>query len=487
MMGVSIDAALAQAPLLAIAAQIVAAAILVAGAPARVGWGVACLAALVAAVLCVSVASATLAGAPPHRVAVAGIALAVEGVGAFGAALVAVLNLLVVISMGGRLNDGDARATPFMLALVMCAGAGWTGALFAADALGMFVAVATAWLAATALTAMRGVRDNALLNGAFRMLIAGATASALLFLSAALFARLLGRLDFTSLPMADFTSPVLAAFAAAAAVLALAIKAGVAPLHSWLAASVGRGGGAGAAVVGVACVVGALAVLARWAAHAMPAPQIGGAVSVVLAALGAASAVIGSMQAIGAQTPLRMGAYAGTAQAGCVLISIALGSPAGFASALIQIAALAASGLALYAGAAVGQVHSFSMLDGYGHRAPLASAAIMASALSLMGAPLTIGFLGRWRLVEAGVGAGWWWAAAIAVAVSLAGVFYGGRLIERMYFRRVAEVQHEAPSAWNVVMAPVLVIAIAAIAIGLAPGALLRWASAAADLVATAP
>jgi multicomponent Na+:H+ antiporter subunit D len=486
MTGLSFDAALLQAPLLVIAVQIVAAGVLAVGAPPRAGWGVACLAALIAMGLCLGVAVSAL-DKPPSRVAVAGISLVVDGMGAFGAVLVSGVNLLVVIGMGARLLEGPVRAAPLGLALAACASAGWIGALFAADALGMFVAVATAWLAGAAITAMRGGRDRALLNGAFRMLIVGATGSALLLLSAALFHRLLGRLDFASLPMADFASPALAAFAAVAAVVALAIKAGVAPLHSWLAAAVGRGGGAATSVVGVTCVVGALAVLARWAAYAMPSPQLGATLSVALAALGAASAAIGSMQAIGAQTPLRMGAYAGAAQAGCVLIGVALGSPAGFASALIQIVALAASGVALYVGAAVGQVQSFSMLDGYGRRAPLASAAISASALSLMGAPLTIGFLGRWRLVEAGVGAGWWWAAAIAVAVSLAGVFYGGRLIERMYFRRAAEAQEDAPSAWRIVFAPVLVVAIAAIAVGLAPGELLDWASAAADLVAAAP
>ena len=33
--------------------------------------------------------------------------------------------------------------------------------------------------------------------------------------------------------------------------------------------------------------------------------------------------------------------------------------------------------------------------------------------------------LARWRLVEAGVGAGWWWAAGLVIIASLAGVFYG--------------------------------------------------------------
>ena len=123
------------------------------------------------------------------------------------------------------------------------------------------------------------------------------------------------------------------------------------------------------------------------------------------------------------------------------------------------------------------------MLDGYGQRAPLASAAITVGALSLMGAPLTIGFLARWRLVEAGVGAGWWWAAGLVIIASLAGVFYGGRLIERIYFRRADIAYAGEGGVWRVALAPALVAAIVAIAIGLAPSVLLRAAAEASLLL----
>jgi multicomponent Na+:H+ antiporter subunit D len=173
--------------------------------------------------------------------------------------------------------------------------------------------------------------------------------------------------------------------------------------------------------------------------------------------------------------------YAAASQAGCVLLTVALGSPAGFAAALVQIVALAAAMLALLAGAAAGRIQGLAMLDGLGQRAPLASAAITAGAISLMGAPLTIGFLGRWRLVEAGVGAGWWWAAALVIVASLSGVFYGGRLVERMYFRRATGAFAGEAGAWRVTLAPALIASIAVIAIGFAPGVLLRWAAAASD------
>jgi multicomponent Na+:H+ antiporter subunit D len=162
------------------------------------------------------------------------------------------------------------------------------------------------------------------------------------------------------------------------------------------------------------------------------------------------------------------------------LLSVSLGSPAGFAAALVQIFALAATMLALFAACAVTRDASLQSLDGLGRRHPLAGVAVTAGALSLMGAPLTVGFLGRWRLIEAAVGAGWWWVAGIALLASLAAVFYGGRLIERVYFRRAATVADFEKDPWRFLTAPSLAVAIAAIALGVEPSWLLQASARAA-------
>jgi NADH:ubiquinone oxidoreductase subunit 2 (subunit N) len=99
-----------------------------------------------------------------------------------------------------------------------------------------------------------------------------------------------------------------------------------------------------------------------------------------------------------------------------------------------------------------------------------------------MGAPLTLGFLGRWRLIEAGVGAGWWWATGAAIITSLAAVFYGGRLIERLYFRRATEASNFDVDAWRLARAPVMVAALVAVACGVAPAWMLDLAQRAAML-----
>ncbi|ANP44912.1 proton-conducting transporter membrane subunit [Candidatus Viadribacter manganicus] len=465
------------APLFMILAPLIGAALMLVSGPARLSWIVAALVASAGALVAVDFAVRALAGVQP--IAVVGVMLHVDGIGAFAAALLAVVAAFAIWAVGATLKDGGGAAAPLSLALMLGANAGWTGALLAGDLGSIIAAVETAWLAAVGVVATNAGRDRAALNGALRMLSLGGIGFALMLLGAGLFARAAGTSSMEALTLAHIRMPGLAGAGAGLMILGLAVKAGVAPLHAWGAAALGRSTSMVTFGVGALGIVGALAVMSRLAGYVMVAPEIGEGIQAALAAIGGVSVVVGSVQAVGARNLLRLTAYAGVSQAGCVLLSLALGSPAGFAASMVQLVAFAAAALALYGGASAGRVQTLAMLDGYAQRAPLASAAITAGALSLMGAPLTIGFLGRWRLVEAGVGAGWWWAAGLVIIASLAGVFYGGRLIERMYFRRANAAYAGEGGVWRVTLAPALIAAIAAIGWGLAPGGLLRAAASA--------
>ena len=484
-----VELARAHAPLLIVIAPLAGAALTAASPHARLSWALAALAGLAMTALALDLALRMLLGGAQMPIASEGLSLQLDGVGAFGAALIACAGALTAFGAGALLRKTfHPQAAPFALALILAMSAGWAGALLAGDFVALFLAVETAWLAGVGLVALAGERDRAALSGALRMLGAGGVAAALMLLGIGLIARASGAIDFAALGGGRIAAPGLAATGAGLVLLGLALKAGAAPLHAWTAAY-GRAGGLGALALGAIGAVGALAVLIRVAALAMAAPAIADGVSAALGAIGVVSAVVGSFQAIGARNILRLAAYVGTAQAGCVLIAVAVGSPAGVAAALLQLFAFCAAAFALIGGAAaIGAVDALSALDGIGRRAPLASAAIAAGALSLMGAPLTIGFLGRWRLIEAGVGAGWWWATGVAIATSLAAVFYGGRLIERLYFRKSTSPYQGGGEPWRAALAPALVAAILAIALGIHPSALLQAADAAAALqLASAP
>mgnify|MGYP002082370628 CR=1 FL=1 len=450
------------------AAPLAGAALVVLTPTPRLAWLVAAISALATAAFALDLTT--------HTINVA----AGNGIGLLATALVACSAALVMVGAGALLKDWSARVAPLGLALGLCVGAGWIGALLALDFVGVFLAAEGAWLATAGLLALSGERERGALNGALRMLGAGAAASALFLLGVGLIGAGAGTLQLAMLPAVQIANPAVTATGIGLVLIALALKTGVAPLHSWVGAAFGRGSSFAVLVLGAIGAAGALATLVRVAAFAIPAPAIATGVAAALAVLGAVSVVVGSLQAIGASNLRRLAAYAGAAQAGGVLISVALGSTAGFAAALVQLFAMVAAAIVLLGGSAVlGGEQLTSSFDGLGRRAPFTSAAMTLGGLSLMGAPLTIGFLGRWRLIEAGVGADWWWAAVAAILLSLAGVFYCGRLIERLYLRRAREA-FVGGGPWRLALAPALVAGAGAIALGLAPDSLLRVAAMAA-------
>lgn len=468
--------------LLAVIAPFIGAALAVVAGHARVSWAISVLAAICSAMLAIDAGQRALINGAPIADSVEGIALRADGVALFAAAWIAGALAVTTIAAGAFLRQLNPRVAPLGLALVLCAGGGWIGALYAQDWLGLIAAASTAWIASVALAAFGAERDRAALNGAMRMLGAGGVACALLFFGAGLIGRGAGSLEIAALESARIFAPGLTLTGVGLILAGLAIQAGIAPLHLWGGAAFGRGGAWMMLTAGVIGIAGALTVIVRVAAHAMAAPAIASGVAAGLVALGAISALIGSMQAIGARSLPRLAAYAFAAQAGCVLISAALGSQAGIAAALVQALAIISSAIALFVGSAVmGGAQSLHALDGVGRRAPLAGAAITAGALGLMGAPLTITFLGRWRMIEAAVGVGWWWAACIAIAALLAGVFYGGRLVERVYFRRSSAVADAQAGDWCA--APALITAICITLLGVEPSLLLRAVGAAGAMI----
>ena len=470
----------AHAPLLCIAAPLCGAAAATVAPGPRLSWVCACIGVCIGAVVAVDLALRALIFNQRIPIAAEGAALETSGLAVFCAATVLSTVALSLFSSGASIGrDFNARSAPLAMALAAAAPAAWVGALYARDMISIFAAAEAAWFASLSLVALTGERDAAALNGAMRMLVMGGVSAAFMLLGASLAARGLGSPALAAFDAPRLISPPLAALGAGLMFAALSLKVGIAPLHAWSSAAYGRCSGAVMAVSGVA----ALSVLARVAVAAIAAPNIGENAGVALAALGAVSVVMGSIQAIGARSVRRLAAYACAAQAGCVVMGLALGSPAGLAAALIQVLAMAAAMLVLIVGAdAIQEARSLSDLDGMGKRAPLAAAALTFSVLSQMGAPLTIGFLGRWRLIEAGVGGDWWWTATAMIGASLAAVIYGGRIIERIYFRRAEYLGAQDTSFWRVVRAPALIFAILVIVWGLEPSWLLRAASAAAQL-----
>lgn len=481
-----LDLARAHAGLLAVTLPFLGAALAGAIGHPRAGWGIATLTAIITAVLAVDVCARTLRAGGALEIVQEGLAIEADGLGVFALAVIASVTAVTAFCGLAFFKGAERAAASFSPALVLVLGGAWSGAVVARDFATLFIFVEIAWLASVSLVALSSYKSRGALNAALRMATLGGIAAAFFLLGAALAERALGGATIATIANQRIAAPNMAAAGLALMLIALVCKAGLAPMNAWAAATYGKANGFAMLAIGGVGASGAMFALAHVATSALAAPAIGAGIGLGLSVFGVASAVIGSVQAIGAGNIWRLASYSAAAQMGCVVLAIALGSPAGFEAALIQTVALSASLVALVGGAALSGVDArMTSLDGLGRRAPLAGIVMTAGALSLMGAPLTLSFLGRWRLVEAALGIGWWWVAAAAIILSLAGSYYGGRLIERIYFRHATQSLTEAGDGlrWKFALAPALLAAFITIASAVEPTLLLHAASTASQMI----
>ena len=127
------------------------------------------------------------------------------------------------------------------------------------------------------------------------------------------------------------------------------------------------------------------------------------------------------------------------AQIGYIVLGIALLSPLGLTAGLLHLFnhALAKGALFMALGCLYYRLGSVSLpaLAGAARQMPLTAAAFVVSGLSLIGVPLTAGFISKWYLLRATLEQGQWLLALIIVVGSLLALGYVWRVVEQLYLR----------------------------------------------------
>lgn len=431
-------------------------------APAgRIANALAAFLSFAAAIFAVALVVHLLSGAAPAAVDPLGAGAVAVG------AVVASASFFAALSTAPQDYARRIRAIALGLGLVLTGAA--FGAMLERDLLRMVLLLQTAALAGAALTGLAVERDRRAALAAFGAVIVSLGAGALAMAGVALLYAAAGTLDISSIA-ARIAVPGggPGAWLGAALLFAgLAGFAGLAPLHGVVAANAARTARASAPLIAIVLRLAAFIALVRFygATQAFAAADLAQAFAYGAAALGAVSLLVGGLQAIGASDARRLASHALTAQFGCALIGLAAGGDDGAIAALFVAAAGAMTALALVVGAAAahggGASAPMATLDGLGRSHPFVAAAITIAALGMTGAPLTASFLGKWLSIEAALGRGWYWAAAVIVASSFAAVFVAGQIVERLYFRDRAPALGVAPRA-AYALAPALLVAVLA-------------------------
>lgn len=229
--------------------------------------------------------------------------------------------------------------------------------------------------------------------------------------------------------------------AVAFAVVGLSYKLAAFPAHAWLP-DVAEGSPApSAAFLAVVPKIGALVALARLAA-VLPEGLVPW--RVLVAALAVATMTLGNLGALWQTDVRRLLGWSSVSQSGYALVAVAVLGRSELALPGLLFFLLGYGAATLAAFAVVVHLRGRTDLEdfrGLGHERPGAAAALAVAFLSLVGVPPLAGFVGKLTVFAAAIEGGYAWLAVVAVANTVASLFYYLRVLGPVYFEggRAAE------------------------------------------------
>jgi NADH-quinone oxidoreductase subunit N len=217
-----------------------------------------------------------------------------------------------------------------------------------------------------------------------------------------------------------------------------AFKASVAPFHQWTPDVYEGAPTPVTAFMATATKAAALGVFLRFFDVAAIGAQDTWAP--LLATLAAITMIVGNVGALGQSSLKRMLGYSGVAQAGYMLAGVVVGSRLGIQATVFYLFGYLFMNMAPFA-VIVAEEHErrdgdyLSALAGLGTRRPWLAWPMTIAMLGLAGIPGTIGFIGKFQLIDALVSGAYTWLAIVLVIGSMISLGYYLRVIAAMWMR----------------------------------------------------
>ncbi len=367
-------------------------------------------------------------------------------------AAVGVVTLLAAPASGAK-ELGERRMPLFYCAWLLCL-TGLLGITITGDAFNVFVFFEIASLASYALIAMG--RDRRALTAAYQYLIMGTIGTTFILIGIGFLYMMTGTLNIADLaarvPEVSDTRTVRAAFAFL--MVGICLKLALFPLHLWLPNAYAFAPSIVTALLAATATKVAVYMLLRifyslfgveFSFNELPMAWI-------LLPLALAGILSPSLVAIFQDDVKRMLAYSSVAQIGYMILGVSFVSVTGLTAALLHLFnhALMKGALFLALACVVYRVGSATIdsMAGLGRAMPWTMSAFLIGGLSLIGIPLTVGFISKLYLLLGAFERGWWPIAVFIVLTSLLAVIYIWRVVETAWFReRPAEapIVREAP------------------------------------------
>ena len=335
----------------------------------------------------------------------------------------------------------------FYCAYMLCM-TGLLGIVVTGDAFNVFVFLEVASLSAYILISLGRGREA--LTAAFQYLVMGTIGSTFILIGIGLLYMMTGTLNMMDL--AERLGPVIGSrqvlVAFAFFTVGVSIKMALFPLHLWLPNAYTHAPSVVTAFLAATATKVAVYILIRFV-YTIFGVQFAFASTPVAAALMPLSLIAilaASSAAIFQKSVKRMLAWSSIAQIGYMVLGISFVSVNGLTGGIVHLFnhALMKGGLFLAVGCVALRMGSTRLEDfrGIGYRMPITMFAFVLGGLSMIGVPLTVGFISKWYLILAALEKGMWPVAALVLLSSLLAVVYIWRVVEVAYFTKPDE---EAP------------------------------------------
>jgi multicomponent Na+:H+ antiporter subunit D len=371
-----------------------------------------------------------------------GIEFRLDLLNALLAVLIASIALLVVIFAGPsiRREVRETRIAGFYVAYLLAL-AGLLGITVTGDVFNLFVFLEISALASYVMISLS--KERRALMAAYQYLVLGTIGATLILIGIGLTYAMTGTLNMADLaarlPEAQSTHTVHTAFAFI--VVGLAIKFALYPLHQWLPNTYTYAPSAVSVLLAAVATKVAIYAFLRFVFGVFGISFAFGGTPLawVLLALALTAILVGSWIAIFQTNVKRMLAYSSITQIGYMVLGISMVSVTGLTASILHLMnhAMIKATLFMALGCVFYRLGSVTLtsMRGLGREMPFTMTAFSIGGLSLIGIPLTAGFLSKWYLIAAALDRGWWPVVLFVIAATLLATVYIGRVMEAAWLK----------------------------------------------------
>ena len=284
------------------------------------------------------------------------------------------------------------------------------------------------------------------MTSAFRYLILGTVGATFYVIGVGMMYQMTGTLNMADLaarlPVVAETRTILVALGFLT--VGIGLKLGLFPIHGWLPNVYAYAPSIVTAFLAATATKVAMYVLLRIyftvfgikIFETLPVDE-------VLLILGVITILTMSTVAIYQMDAKRLLAFSSVAQIGYMIIGVSMITATGLTATILHLFnhALIKGALFLALAGICYRIKSARIEDmaGLGRAMPYTMAAFLVAGLSLVGVPLTVGFVSKWYLILGAMEKDWWLVAGLILLSSLLAVIYLWKVIEAAYFKNRAE------------------------------------------------